>query len=127
VQNGTLREYLDNSKSLPATEQIDMVHQMIFGLAYLHDHKISHGDFKSFNVLLDAGQGYFSCDLRTISVIIRNSLCCLLAAVHFDILPVDTMTCRTGKNICKISDFGKSKSTAMSSQYTPAWAAPGTS
>ncbi len=82
MQNGTLREYLDNSKSLPATEQIDIVHQMIFGLAYLHDRKISHGDFKSLNVLLDAGQGYFSSDLHTISAFIRNSLCSLLAAVR---------------------------------------------
>jgi serine/threonine protein kinase len=66
VQNGTLREYLNNSKSLQETEQIDVVHQMISGLAYLHDHKISHGDFKSLNVLLDTCQGYFSSDLHTI-------------------------------------------------------------
>ncbi len=65
VQNGTLREYLDNSKSLPTTEQIDLVHQLIFGLAYLHNHKVSHGDFKSLNVLLDAGQGYSASDLQT--------------------------------------------------------------
>jgi serine/threonine protein kinase len=62
VQNGTLREYLDISKSLQAAEQIDIIHQMIFGLAYLHNHKISHEDFKSLNVLLDAGQGYSSSD-----------------------------------------------------------------
>jgi serine/threonine protein kinase len=85
VQNGTLREYLNNSKSLQGTEQIDIVHQMIFGLAYLHNHKISHRDFKSLNVLLDVGQGYVSSNMHTISFIIRISLCCLLAAVHLDI------------------------------------------
>ena len=55
VQNGTLREYLDNSTSLVVTEQIYFVHQLIFGLSYLHNHKIAHCDFKSLNVLLDAG------------------------------------------------------------------------
>jgi serine/threonine protein kinase len=136
VQNGTLREYLDSSKSLKATEQIDVVHQMIFGLAYLHNHKISHGDFKSLNVLLDAGHGYSSSDCTHNSFIFRIALCHLLAAVHLYILLFDTMLRRTGKNICKISDFGLSKSealsatmgatTVMSSEYTPAWSAPGT-
>jgi serine/threonine protein kinase len=55
-QNGTLRQYLDcQAKPLDQEEQNMMVCQLVFGLCYLHEHKVAHRDFKSPNVLLDAG------------------------------------------------------------------------
>ncbi len=53
-QNGTLRQYLDKqSVPLELVEQTTLIHQLVFGLSYLHEHRVAHRDFKSLNVLLD--------------------------------------------------------------------------
>jgi serine/threonine protein kinase len=55
-QNGTLRQYLDKlAEPLYKEAQTTMIRQLVFGLCYLHEHKVAHRDFKSPNVLLDAG------------------------------------------------------------------------
>ncbi len=55
-QNGTLRQYLDSlAKPLNTEAQNTIIRQLVFGLCYLHEHKVAHRDFKSPNVLLDSG------------------------------------------------------------------------
>ncbi|KXN93313.1 Mitogen-activated protein kinase kinase kinase 2 [Leucoagaricus sp. SymC.cos] len=50
MQNGNLSAYLNE---FPKTPRLPLVHDVLAGLNYLHDHEVVHGDLKGVNVLID--------------------------------------------------------------------------
>ncbi|KAJ8094903.1 Receptor-interacting serine/threonine-protein kinase 1 [Marasmius tenuissimus] len=61
MENGSLHHFLENTPS----DQIhhrDLAWGIINGLCYMHDHRVTHGDLKGYNILIDAHQTAYIAD-----------------------------------------------------------------
>ncbi|KXN91592.1 Serine/threonine-protein kinase HT1, partial [Leucoagaricus sp. SymC.cos] len=52
MPNGNMLEYLEKN---PNTPRMPLIHDVLAGLIYLHQHHVVHGDLKGVNILIDDG------------------------------------------------------------------------
>src|SRR5690625_675033 len=86
VEGADLKQYISNNYPIPYKKAIDIMDQILAGVAYAHDHGIIHRDLKPQNILIDANENVKISDFGIAVAISQNSITqtnTLLGSVHY--------------------------------------------